>query len=107
MNRWISGQNKHAYTRTVKAFTFLEIMFVVVIIGILLSIVGPKMAGRGRIARIAACKAMIRNLQIGLESFELDIGEFPDESVGLKALFEAPSDIDENSWNGPYMKETL
>jgi general secretion pathway protein G len=93
------GRNPH--TRR-SAFTFLEIMFVVVIIGILLAIVGPRLARRGAKARTAACRAQIHNFKVALASYELEVGQFPDSNQGLKALIERPSEVDENAWDGPY-----
>lgn len=83
-----------------RAFTFLEIMFVVVIIGILLAIVGPRLAGKSQKARIAACQTQIRNIGVALSQYELHVGSFPED---LKALIERPSDVDENDWDGPYL----
>jgi len=87
-----------------RAFTFLEIMFVVVIIGILLAIVGPRLAGKSKKAKIAAAKAQLRNIQVALSQYELHVGDFPDDSQGLKALIEQPSEIDESEWDGPYLE---
>ncbi len=89
-----------------RAFTFLEIMFVVVIIGILLAIVAPRMAGRSQKARVAAAKAQIRNIGVALQQYELHVGSFPDDSQGLKALIERPSEVDETDWDGPYLDGT-
>jgi general secretion pathway protein G len=86
-----------------KAFTFLEIMFVVVIIGILLSIVGPRLVGKSEKARVAATKMQMKNIMTALQQYEMHIGTFPTTSQGLKALFERPSDVSEDDWDGPYM----
>jgi len=86
-------------------FTFLEIMFVVVIIGILLSLVGPRLVGKTKKAKISAAEAQIKNFKTSLNAYELDIGEFPNTSQGLKALIERPSEVSEDDWQGPYMDE--
>ncbi len=97
----------HAARRRGRAFTFLEIMFVVVIIGILLAIVGPRLAGRSRKAKEAATKAQLRNIRVALSSYELNVGEFPTTAQGLKALIERPSEVDEDSWDGPYLEGSV
>lgn len=86
-----------------RAFTFLEIMFVVVIIGILLAIVGPKLTGKSKKAKIAATQAQLRNVRMALAEYELNVGEFPTTSQGLKALIERPSEIDEDVWGESYL----
>jgi general secretion pathway protein G len=90
-----------------KGFTFLEIMFVVVIIGILLSIVGPRLVGKSEKARIMATKAQMNSVKTALQQYEMHIGAFPTTSQGLKALFERPSDVSEDDWDGPYMDGSL
>ncbi len=82
-----------------KAFTFLEIMFVVVIIGILLALVGPRLVGRTQKARIQASKAQLKSLETAIKTFEMDTGTFPER---LEDLIDRPSELEE-SWDGPYV----
>jgi general secretion pathway protein G len=84
-------------------FTFLEIMLVVVIIGILFSIVGPRLIHRAGKARIQATKAQMGNIKTALGMYEMHVGSFPTTAQGLKALFERPSDVSEDLWDGPYL----
>ncbi|HMX62891.1 MAG TPA: type II secretion system major pseudopilin GspG [Candidatus Sumerlaeota bacterium] len=77
----ISSLNRSSRNRS--GFTFLEIMFVVVIIGILLAIVGPKLAGRSEKARITATKAQMQAISTALKSFEVDNGSYPKELADL------------------------
>ncbi len=89
-------------TRT-EAFTLIELMLVVIIIGALVAMVMPRLTGRGEQARIAAAKADIQaNIATALKLYELDNGSFPDSGEGLKALLEKPSSA--NNWNGPYLE---
>lgn len=85
--------------RSRKGFTFLEIMFVVVIIGILLALVGPRLVGRTQKARIQTTKAQLKSLETAIKTFEMDTGTFPER---LEDLIEAPSDY-EDEWDGPYV----
>lgn len=91
--------NTRSYRRS-KGFTFLEIMFVVVIIGILLALVGPRLAGRTNTARISATQAQIRNLETALKNFEIDMGTYPKD---LEELTQDPDDVTSTAYNGPYM----
>lgn len=89
------------------AFTLIEIMLVVIIIGILAAMVIPNMAGRGEQARVAAARADIdANLTSALDLYELDNGQYPTTEQGLKALLEKPASAPvPASWNGPYLKK--
>lgn len=80
-------------------FTFIEIMFVVVIIGILLALVGPRLAGKTQKARITTTGAQLRNIEQAIKNFEVDIGTFP---KNLNELLEGNSEY-EKSWDGPYI----
>lgn len=84
-------------------FSFLEIMFVVVIIGILLALVGPRLVGRAQSARIETTRAQMTNIETALKTFEMDMGKFPES---LEEIAKDPDDVDDKSYRGPYM-ETL
>lgn len=88
-----------------KGFTFLEIMFVVVIIGVLVSIVVPNITGGARRSRIIATKNSMSSVETALQSFEMNVGRFPTSDEGLKALVQCPSDVSEKFWIKPYLKE--
>ncbi|MCC5875093.1 MAG: type II secretion system major pseudopilin GspG [Candidatus Sumerlaeia bacterium] len=83
-----------------RGFTFLEIMFVVVIIGILLALVGPRLVGRTERAREQTTRAQLRNLETAIRNFEMDNGTFPRT---LQDLIDEPNDL-ERSWDGPYIE---
>ena len=88
-------------------FTLIEIMHVVIILGILVAMVVPNLAGRGQQAREAAARVDIEaNLATALDLYELDNGRYPNTGQGMKALLVEPtsSPIPPN-WNGPYLKK--
>lgn len=86
-----------------KAFTLIELMLVVIIIGALVAMVMPRLAGRGEQARVAAATADIQaNIATGLKLYELDNGSFPGTDEGLNALLEASGTA--LNWNGPYLE---
>lgn len=89
------------------AFTLIEVMLVVVIIGILAAMVIPNMAGRGEQARVAAARADIdANLGTALDLYELDNGQYPATEQGLNALLAKPSSSPVPiNWHGPYLKK--
>lgn len=86
------------------AFTLIELMLVVIIIGILGAMVMPRLAGRSKEARIACAKADIEsNIAIALDLYELDIGRYPSTEEGINALINKHPGL-ENRWKGPYLK---
>lgn len=72
-------------------FTLIEIMVVIAIIGILATMIVPKIMGRPDEARITAAKHDVGTLVQSLKLYRLDIGRYPTAEQGLKALLEKPS----------------
>ncbi len=84
-----------------KGFTFVEILLVVVIIGILASMVLPRFVGRSEQARKAAASADINaSIATALDMFELDNGQYPEK---LEDLVAKPGYT--TNWQGPYLKK--
>ena len=84
-----------------KAFTLVELMLVVIIIGILVAMVAPRLAGRSEQAKIAAARADIEaNMASAMDLYEIDNGTFPDK---LEDLMVKPSNAPK--WKGPYLKK--
>jgi general secretion pathway protein G len=71
-------------------FTLIELMIVVVILGLLATIVMPRVLDRPEQARRAKAKVEIRNIESALALFKTDIGHFPTTSQGLQALVSDP-----------------
>jgi general secretion pathway protein G len=88
-----------------RAFTFIEIMLVVLIIGILMAVVVPRMVGRTKTARLGAAKASLKGIGTALSSFEVKAGRFPTTQEGLAALLKKPSDLNDDEWDGPYLSD--
>ncbi|MCW8859671.1 MAG: type II secretion system major pseudopilin GspG [Deltaproteobacteria bacterium] len=77
--------------RDIRGFTLIEIMVVVVILGILASIVVPKLLSRPDQAKITKAQLDIKGLEESLGMFKLDNGFYPTTEQGLGALVSIPS----------------
>ena len=84
-------------------FTLLELVMVLVIIGVILAMVGPRVFNS--LGRASSERAKVGIEQIGgaLELYKLDTGRYPSSQEGLGALVAAPSGV--ANWNGPYVKD--
>lgn len=88
-----------------RGFTFIEIMLVVVIIGILMAVAVPQMTGKSQKARVTATRQSLQNIATALQMFEVTAGRFPTTQEGIVSLVERPSGLDQDEWDGPYLKE--
>jgi len=73
-----------------RGFTLIEIMVVVVIMGILVALVAPKLMGRTDDARIIAARQDIATIMQGLKLYKLDNQRYPTTEQGLQALITRP-----------------
>jgi len=71
-------------------FTLIELMIVVVILGLLATIVVPRILNRPEQARRMKAKVEIRSIESALALFKTDTGRFPTTSEGLEALVSNP-----------------
>ena len=89
---------------TQRGFSLIEIMVVVVILGILASIVVPKIINRPDEARVVKAKQDVLAIQNALDLYKLDNGIYPSTDQGLLALVEKPtSNPIPRDWK-PYLK---
>lgn len=92
--------------RRQKGFTLIEIMVVVVIIGLLATLVLPRVLGRQEQAQIEKAKADIQALSSALKLYKLDNYNYPSTQQGLEALRRKPGgDPPANNWKqGGYIE---
>jgi len=67
-------------------FTLIEIMVVVFILGLLVTLVAPKIIGRTDQARATKAAADIKGIEEALHLYKLDMGHYPTSAQGLAAL---------------------
>ncbi|MBA7475932.1 Type II secretion system protein G [subsurface metagenome] len=71
-------------------FTLIELMIVVVILGLLATIIMPRILNRPEQARRMKAKVDIRSIESALALFKTDTGRFPTTSEGLEVLVSNP-----------------
>lgn len=76
--------------RAEAGFTLIELLVVLLILGLLATIVMPRLFGRGEEAKVTAAKVQIRVLEDALHQYEVDNGTYPTTEEGLDALVKAP-----------------
>lgn len=87
-------------------FSFIEIMVVVIILGILATVVAIKLTGRTDEARQDATMSAIANFGTALDAYEMDNGQYPTTKQGLEALLKEPTTGPKPlKWNGPYLQQ--
>ncbi len=88
-------------------FTMIEMLVVVVILGLLATLVVPKVIGQGEEAKRTATLVQIKEIEQALDMFKLDNGFYPTTEQGLEALIEKPTMTPEprKYREGGYMKK--
>ena len=97
-------QPRH-YPRHQQGFTLIEIMVVVIIIGILAGLVGPRLFGQIDVARSKAAKAEISTIVSAMKFYRLDNFAYPTTEQGIEALITKPNDPNLRNWKaGGYLE---
>ncbi len=76
---------------TENGFSFLELMVVIVILGILATYIAPRFMGRADDARAVKAKTDIAAIEMCLKLYRLDNGYYPTTEQGILALIEKPT----------------
>ncbi len=83
-------------------FTLLEILVVVAILGLLITLVAPRVLRLLGGARVSVAGQAIQRLGSVLDIYKLDVGSYPSTDQGIAALLEKPGGV--SNWNGPYLQ---
>jgi general secretion pathway protein G len=84
-----------------RGFTLIELLIVMVILGLLAALVGPRMFGKVGKSKQKAAKAQMALLETALDTYRLDVGKYPTTDQGLNALRVQPDGSEK--WDGPYL----
>lgn len=92
-------------SRDRRGFTLIELLIVMVILGLLAAMVGPRMFGKVGKSKQKAAKAQIALFETALDTYRLDVGKYPTTQQGLQALRVKPDGAEK--WDGPYLPKEI
>lgn len=84
-------------------FTLLELLVVLVILGMLAALAGPRVMKYVGGAKSDTAKLQIEEFSAALDMYKLEVGQHPNTQEGMQALVQAPAGA--ANWNGPYLKK--
>ena len=91
--------------RKERGFTLIELLIVMVILGLLAALVGPRMFGKVGKSKQKAAKAQMALFETALDTYRLDVGKYPTTDQGLNALRVQPDGAER--WDGPYLPKEI
>jgi general secretion pathway protein G len=91
--------------RAARAFTLLEILIALAILGLLVGLAVADLGGIFDNSRISAAKLFVQDgIKTPLFTYKMAMGTYPSTNDGLNALIAAPSTNADN-WRGPYLAD--
>lgn len=72
-----SRSNRSLRRNSIQGFTLLEMIVVLVIIGLIMGLVGPRLFSQADKAKVRTAETQAKMLKGALETMRLDIGRFP------------------------------
>jgi general secretion pathway protein G len=87
-----------------KGFSLIELIVVLVILGLLAAVVGPRVYDKLKAGKEQIAKIQIKEFEGALQLFSFDMGRYPSSSEGLESLIRNPGSAE--SWKGPYLSKS-
>ncbi len=87
-----------------RGFTLIELLVVLVILGLLMSVVGPRVMKYVGGAKTDTARMQIAELSGALDMYHLEVGRYPAQEMGLQALVQQPAGV--ARWKGPYLRKS-
>jgi general secretion pathway protein G len=87
----------------IRAFTLLEILIALAIIGLLVTLAVNQLGGTFDKARVETTRLFVNDsMKAPLFSYKMAMGDYPSTEEGLQALLTAPANK-ADKWQGPYL----
>lgn len=83
-----------------QGFTLIELLIVITILGLLMSLVAPKMFNKADSTKRNVASAQIQNIETALDTFRLDVGDYPENLSELRKSTK-------RGWDGPYLPKDV
>lgn len=85
-------------------FTIIEVIVIVVILGVIAAVIGPRLLGRIGQSKQSVAKANASSLAMQVKGFAADFG-MPESGASINILWEKPSNVADTDWagKGPYV----
>jgi general secretion pathway protein G len=99
MSLWVKRRGGRS-----RGFTLIELLVVLVILGLLASLVGPRVIKHLGESKSKTAMLQIEELSSALDVYRLEVGRYPSSDEGLTSLVENPGSVDQ--WNGPYLRKS-
>lgn len=87
-----------------RGFTLIEVLVVLVIMGLIGGLVGPRIFGNVDKANVKTADVQIKMIKGAIQVFRLDVGRVPTEEEGLEVLMKNKGVA---RWAGPYLEESV
>ena len=81
-------------------FSLIELLIVMVIMGLLAALVGPRMFGKVGKSKQNAARSQMALLETALDTYRLDVGKYPSDLQSLRTS-------DGEKWDGPYLPKSV
>lgn len=96
--------------KKIRGFTLVELLIVIVILGLLMSLVAPQMFSKVSSTKSKTAKVQMEMLATALDTYRLDIGDYPanlnelraSQTVGWDGPY-LPKNVPLDPWNNPYV----
>ncbi len=102
MRRGAGSMGRHQQQQ---GFTLIELLVALVILGLLVGLVGPRVMKYVGGAKSDTARIQIEDMVTALDMYSLEVGRYPSQNQGLESLIMEPSGVD--GWNGPYLRKQV
>jgi len=98
---------RRMYNKTKKAFTLMELMVVIIILGLLAAFVLPSLTGKSDEAKVKITCIEMKNIAQAVKMYKIDNSSYPSTSDGLNSLVEKKyfedGKLPKDSWGNSFV----